>query len=98
MCEALCSIGGMALTGENQITQRNTCPNASLPTTNFTWTVPEHNPVLHGQKPATNLLSDARPPPWLPFRWPKTVCLSGYSWSIRFTFFCDAVQNQETAP
>jgi len=46
----------MAITGENQITQNKTCPNAVLPTINLTWTVPEHNPVLHGQKPATSLL------------------------------------------
>jgi hypothetical protein len=51
----------MALTGENQIAQSKTCPSASLPTINLTLTVSEHNPVLHGQKPATSLLSDARP-------------------------------------
>ena len=105
---ALCSIGGMTLTGENQITQSKTCPTASLPTINLTWTVPEHNPGLHSQKPTTNLLSHARPIPWLPFRCPKTVSLSGYSWKpnlvyqvYSFLFWCcemPLLHNQTTTP
>lgn len=75
MREALCIIGVMTLTGENQFTRRKTGLNAILSIINLTWTVPEHNPGLHGQKPATNLLSHARSLPGLPFRCPKTVFL-----------------------
>jgi len=69
--ETLRSTGGMAVTEESQITQSKTCPNTSLPKLNLTLTVPEHNQLFHRQKPATNLLSDARRPLWLSFRFPK---------------------------
>jgi hypothetical protein len=36
--------GGMTLTGKNRRTRIQTCPNATLPTTNPTWTDPEANP------------------------------------------------------
>jgi hypothetical protein len=38
-------------------TWRKTCPSATLPTTNPTWTDPESNPGLRGERPATNRLS-----------------------------------------
>jgi hypothetical protein len=34
-----------------------TCPSATLSTTNPTWTDPESNPGLRGERPATNRLS-----------------------------------------
>jgi hypothetical protein len=47
----------MKLTGENGRTRTKTCPSATLSTTNPTWTDPESNPGLHGERPATNRLS-----------------------------------------
>jgi hypothetical protein len=47
----------MILTGENQIIQRQSCPSATLHTTNPTWTDLGANPGLHGEKPAANHLS-----------------------------------------
>jgi hypothetical protein len=38
-------------------TRRKTCPSATLSTTNLTWTDPESNPGLRGERPATNRLS-----------------------------------------
>jgi hypothetical protein len=38
-------------------TRRNTCPSATLSTTNLTWTDPGSNPGLRGGRPATNRLS-----------------------------------------
>jgi len=51
------SHGGMILTGENRKTRRETCPSATLSTTNPTWTDPGANPGLSGERPATNRLS-----------------------------------------
>jgi hypothetical protein len=51
------SDGGMILTGENRTTRRETCPSASLSTTNPTWIDPVANPGLRGKRPATNDLS-----------------------------------------
>jgi hypothetical protein len=48
------SDGGMILTGENRRTRRKTCPSATLPTTNPTRIEPEANPVLRGERLATN--------------------------------------------
>jgi hypothetical protein len=45
------------LTGENRRTWRKTCPSATLSTTNPTWIDPGANPVLRGERPATNRLS-----------------------------------------
>jgi hypothetical protein len=46
----------MKLTGENRSTRGGkTCPSATLPTTNLTWTDPGSNPGLCGERPATNL-------------------------------------------
>jgi hypothetical protein len=45
------------LTGENRRTQRKTCPNATLSTTNPTWIDPGVNLGLRGERPATNDLS-----------------------------------------
>jgi hypothetical protein len=45
------------LTGKYHRIQRKTCPSAALPTTNPTWIDPGMNPVLHGERPATNRLS-----------------------------------------
>jgi hypothetical protein len=57
------SDGGMILTGENRRTRRKTCPSATLSTTNPTWIDPGANPVLRGERPATNDLSHGRPRP-----------------------------------
>jgi hypothetical protein len=46
----------MKLTGENRSTRGKTCPNATLSTTNPTWTDPGTNPGLCGERPATNYL------------------------------------------
>jgi hypothetical protein len=48
------SDGGMILTGENRRTRRETCPSATLPTTNPTWNDLGANPGLRGERPATN--------------------------------------------
>jgi hypothetical protein len=37
--------------------RRQTCPSATLSTTNVTWTDPGSNPGLRGERPATNRLS-----------------------------------------
>jgi hypothetical protein len=47
----------MKLTGENRSTGGITCPSATLSTTNLTWTDPESNQGLRGERPATNRLS-----------------------------------------
>jgi hypothetical protein len=47
----------MKLAGENRSTRRKTCHIATLSTTNPTWTDPESNLVLRGERPATNRLS-----------------------------------------
>jgi hypothetical protein len=44
----------MILTGEDRRTRRKTCPSSSLFTTNPTWTGQDLNPVLCGERPATN--------------------------------------------
>jgi hypothetical protein len=45
--------GGMILIGENPKNLRKTCPNATLSTTNSTWT----DLVLCDERPMTNSLS-----------------------------------------
>jgi hypothetical protein len=47
----------MKLTGENRRTRGKTCPNATLSTTNPTWTETGSNPGLRGGTPAANRLS-----------------------------------------
>jgi hypothetical protein len=47
----------MKLTGKNRSIQGKTCPSATLSTKNPTWTDPEPNPGLRGERPATNHLS-----------------------------------------
>jgi hypothetical protein len=47
----------MILAGENRITRIKTCLSATLSTTNPTWIDPGANPVLQGERPATNRLS-----------------------------------------
>jgi hypothetical protein len=47
----------MKLTGENRSIREKTCPSATLPTTNPTWTDPRSKPGLRGERPATNRLS-----------------------------------------
>jgi hypothetical protein len=47
----------MKLTGENRSTREKTCPSATLPTTNPTWTDPGSNPGLRGERPTSNRLS-----------------------------------------
>jgi hypothetical protein len=42
------SYGGMISTGENQRTLRKTCPSATLPTKNPTWTDPVAKPGFRG--------------------------------------------------
>ena len=44
----------MKLTGENRSTRGNTCPSATVSTTNPIWTDPGSNPGLRGERPATN--------------------------------------------
>jgi hypothetical protein len=55
--EWIWSSGGMILIGENWRTQRNTCPSATLSTTNPTWTVLGMNLGLCHEKPVTNRVS-----------------------------------------
>jgi hypothetical protein len=43
---------GVIPTGENRITARKRCHNATLSTTNPTWTVPGSNPDICGKRPA----------------------------------------------
>jgi hypothetical protein len=50
--------GGMIFTWENRMTRRKTCPIATLPTTNTTWTNLGKNSGLRGEKPASSCLSD----------------------------------------
>jgi hypothetical protein len=47
---------GMILTGQNRITLRGICPNATLSTTNLTWTEVGSNACLLDERPATNRL------------------------------------------
>jgi hypothetical protein len=49
--------GGMILTGENRRSRTETCPRATLSTTNPTWIDPGANPGLLSERPATNCLS-----------------------------------------
>jgi hypothetical protein len=51
------SSSGMIMAGENRRTQRETCPSATLSTTNPTWTNVGAYPHLRSAKPATNRLS-----------------------------------------
>jgi hypothetical protein len=51
----------MKLTGENRSTRGKAYPSATLSTTNPTWTETASNPGLRGERPATKLLSHARP-------------------------------------
>jgi hypothetical protein len=51
------SHGGMILTGETRETQTETCPSATLSTTDPTWTDSSAIPGLHGERPASNRLS-----------------------------------------
>jgi hypothetical protein len=51
------SHGGMMLTDENQRTQRETCPSATLSTTNPTWTDPSTNLGPCYERPATKHLN-----------------------------------------
>jgi hypothetical protein len=50
------------MTGENRRTRRNTCPSATLSTTNPTWIDLGTNPGLRGERPATNDLSHGTAP------------------------------------
>jgi hypothetical protein len=50
---------------EKPPTRRKTCPNATLSTTNPTWTDPESNPGLRSERPATNCLSHGTALWWL---------------------------------
>jgi hypothetical protein len=47
----------MKMIGDNRSTRGETCPSATLCTTNPTWTDLESNPGLRGERPATNHLS-----------------------------------------
>jgi hypothetical protein len=47
----------MILTGENRVTERETCHSDNLSTTNRTWTDLELNPGLRGERPATDRLT-----------------------------------------
>jgi hypothetical protein len=51
------SSGGMILTGRNRRTRRETCPSATLSSTNSTWTDLSTNPRLCSEKPAASHLS-----------------------------------------
>jgi hypothetical protein len=51
----------MKLTGENRRSRRKTCPNATLSTTNPTWTDPGSNPGFRVERPATNRLNHGTP-------------------------------------
>jgi hypothetical protein len=47
----------MKLTEENRSAKGKTCPSATLPTTNPTWSDPGLNQILRGERSATNRLS-----------------------------------------
>jgi hypothetical protein len=47
----------MKLTRQNRSTRRETCPSATLSTTNATWTDPGSTPGLRDERQATNRLS-----------------------------------------
>jgi len=47
----------MILTGVNRSTGKETCPRATYSNTNLTWADLASNPVLSGERPATNRLS-----------------------------------------
>jgi hypothetical protein len=48
----------MKLTGgKTEVLGEKTCPSATLPTINPTWTDPRSNPGLRGERPETNGLS-----------------------------------------
>jgi hypothetical protein len=47
----------MKLTGENRSTREETCPSATLSTTNLKWIDPGSNPGLRGGRQAANRLS-----------------------------------------
>jgi len=51
------AFGGMILTRVNRITQRRTCPSATLSTTNPSWPGLGLNSDFHGERPATDRLS-----------------------------------------
>jgi hypothetical protein len=44
----------MKLTGETRSTRGKTCPSVALSDTNLTWTDPESNPDLRGERLAAN--------------------------------------------
>jgi hypothetical protein len=47
----------MIQTGETRRTRRKTCPSATLSATNPTWTYPNANPGIRGERPAINCLN-----------------------------------------
>ena len=51
----------MKLAGENRRTRGETCPSATLSTTNPRWNIPGLNRCLRGERPATKRLSMAQP-------------------------------------
>jgi hypothetical protein len=51
------STDGIILTRENRITGRNTCPSATLSTTNFTCIDLRSSPGLRGERPKINCIS-----------------------------------------
>ena len=48
------SVDGMTLTGEDRSTRRKSFPNATLSTTDFTWTSQGRNSSLCSERPSTN--------------------------------------------
>jgi hypothetical protein len=52
----------MMLTGDDWSAGRETCPRATLPTTNLTWSDLGKSPGFRGETPATNRLSDGTAP------------------------------------
>jgi hypothetical protein len=51
------SHGRMILTGRNQRSRRETCPSATLPSINYTWTDMDANPGFHTERRVANYLS-----------------------------------------
>jgi hypothetical protein len=72
------SHGGMIDRGKPKISKEKILPTATLFTTNPTWTDPDANPSLRGERPAANRLSHGT--------------VQHYSWSIVYFFHQQLVQ------
>jgi hypothetical protein len=72
----------MKLTGENRRTRGQTCPSATLSTTNPTWTDPGSNPGLRSGRPAANRLTHGTGKIWLTYP-TSTIWTAGIVFAAR---------------